>query len=84
MLDADPAIKAAYFADPDPVARFGLPLSQADMGNAYVVRCQRAVLQRWKEDVPWARAGQVTIANGGDLAKEAGILADEALAPEPP
>ena len=82
MLDADPAIRAAYFADPDPVARFGLPVSQADMGNAYVVRCQRAVLQRWKEDVPWAKAGQVTIANGGDIAKEAGILPAEALAPE--
>ncbi|HEY3081244.1 MAG TPA: M1 family metallopeptidase [Chloroflexota bacterium] len=84
MLAADPAIRAAYFADPDPVARFGLPLSHADMGNAYVVRCQRAVFQRWKEDVPWARTGQVTIANGGDLAKESGILPGEALAPESP
>jgi hypothetical protein len=84
LLDADPAIRAAYFADPDPVARFGLPVSQADMGSAYVVRCQRAVFQRWKENVPWARAGQVTIANGGDLAKEAGILPAEALSPEPP
>ena len=52
------------------------------MGSAFVVRCQRAVFQRWKQDVPWAKAGQVTIANGGDMAKEAAILPEEALAPE--
>jgi hypothetical protein len=82
MLDQDRAIRAVYLADPDPVQRFGLPMSFADMGAAFVIRCQRAVLQRWKEDVPWAKAGQVTVANGGDLAKEAGILPEEALAPE--
>jgi hypothetical protein len=84
MLDQDRAIKAAYFTDSDPVARFGLPMSYADMGAATVIRCQRAVFQRWKEDVPWAKAGQVTIANGGDLAKEAGLLPDDVLAPESP
>lgn len=82
LLDRDPAIKATYFADPDPVGRFGLPMSAEDMGAAFVVRCQRAVLQRWKSDQPWARAGQVTVANGGDLAKEAEILPADALAPE--
>jgi hypothetical protein len=82
MLEQDRAIRAAYFADPDPIQRYGLPMSYADLGPAFVIRCQRAVFQRWKEDVPWAKAGQVTIANGGDLAKEAGILPEEALAPE--
>jgi hypothetical protein len=84
ILSQDAAIRAAYFADPAPLDRFGLPLSFADMGPALVVRCQRAVFQRWTADVPWARAGQVTIANGGDLAKEAGILPPDALAPESP
>jgi hypothetical protein len=82
MLDQDPAIRAAYFADPDPILRYGLPVGYGDMGSAFVIRCQRAVFQRWKEDVPWAKAGQVTIANGGDLAKEAAILPADALAPE--
>jgi hypothetical protein len=40
------------------------------------------VLQQWKQDVPWARAGEVTGALGGDIAKEAGVLPDpEALKP---
>jgi hypothetical protein len=40
------------------------------------------VFQEWKEDVPWAKAGQVTVALGGDIAKEAGILpSPEALRP---
>ena len=82
MLDQDRAIRAAYFADPDPIQRFGLPMGYGRHGPAFVIRCQRAVFQRWKEDVPWAKAGQVTIANGGDLAKEAGILPEDALAPE--
>jgi hypothetical protein len=82
LLDGDRAIKAAYMADPDPIQRFGLPMSAADLDTAYVVRCQRAVFQRWKVDVPWAKAGQVTVANGGDLAKEAEILPSDVLAPE--
>ena len=35
---------------------------------------QRATLQYWKEDVPWAAKGSVSVANGGDLAKEAGLF----------
>jgi len=81
-LDWNPAIKARYFADPDPVVHFGLPQSYADEGNVLVVRCQRAVFQQWKQDVPWARAGQVTLANGGDIAKQANLLPPDVLATE--
>ena len=46
------------------------------------MRAQRVVFQEWKEDVPWARRGEVTVALGGDIAKEAGILPNpEALRP---
>jgi hypothetical protein len=48
-----------------------------------VVRTQRAVLQLWKHDEPWARAGDVTVANGGDLAKALGLFPAAALKPEP-
>ena len=42
-------------------------------------------LQQWKQDVPWARAGEVTVALGGDIAKEMGILPDPtALQPTSP
>ncbi|MGH2544722.1 MAG: glycosyl hydrolase family 18 protein, partial [Ardenticatenaceae bacterium] len=47
-------------------------------GNHYALRAQRVVFQLWKEDAPWARQGQVTVALGGDIAKEAGLLPDRA------
>jgi hypothetical protein len=80
LLDADPAIKARYFKAADPIALYGLPTSQVqDMGNHMAVRLQRAVIQRWKVDVPWAHAGDVTIANAGELARDAGVFAATAL-----
>jgi hypothetical protein len=68
-------MRTTYFNASDPLTFFGLPTSEVtDMGNHYAIRLQRAVLQEWKDDVPWARAGQVTIANGGDIAKELGVI----------
>ena len=52
----------------------------------FVIRTQKAVFQQWKEDVPWAEAGEVTIANGGDiteaLKKSLGWFPAEALSPQ--
>lgn len=80
LLDARPALRRAYFAVGDPLTFYGLPTSEIiDMGNHFAIRLQRAVLQEWKEAVPWARAGEVTIANGGDIAKELGHLPAIAL-----
>lgn len=85
LLDENPAIKQRYFSVPDPITLYGLPTSRVvDKGNHFVVRFQRAVMQHYKEDVPWARRGQVLVANGGDLAKEAGIFPKEALVPTDP
>jgi hypothetical protein len=76
VLEANPAIKERYFsAATDPMLIYGLPVSDVtDMGNHYALRAQRAVFQQWKEDVPWARAGEVTVALGGSIAVEAGAL----------
>ena len=83
LLDARAALRAAYFASDDPLTFYGLPTSEVvDMGNHHAVRLQRAVLQEWKEEVPWAKAGEVTIANGGDIAKELGGLPSDALVAE--
>lgn len=82
VLERYPAVKAKYFAVVgDPIQANGLPMSDVtDMGDALVLRAQRVVLQQWKKDVPWAKAGEVTVALGGDIAKEAGVLpAPEAL-----
>jgi hypothetical protein len=85
LLDADESIKRRYFASPDPLTFFGLPTSPIqDMGNHLAVRLQRGVIQKWKVDVPWAKTGEVTLANAGDLAKEAGLLAQPALTSSSP
>jgi hypothetical protein len=86
LLDGNPAIKARYFAAPgDPIIMNGLPTSAIeDVGNAFVLRAQRIVIQQWKEDVPWARRGDVQVANGGDVAKDAGLFPPAAVVPEPP
>ncbi|HEY8885618.1 MAG TPA: hypothetical protein VIO35_09925, partial [Chloroflexota bacterium] len=83
LLNANSAVRARFLAEPDWLNRFGLPVSVANYPDVYVVRAQRAVLQQWKQNVPWAKAGQITVANGGDLAKEAGLLPDAAMVPEP-
>ncbi len=84
LLDANPAIKQRYFSVGDPLNVFGLPTSRVeDMGNHYAVRTQRAVFQQWKENVPWAAKGQVTIANGGDIGKELAWLSGPYLQPQP-
>jgi hypothetical protein len=83
LLTTNPAIRSRYFSVADPLNVFGLPVSRVeDMGNHFAVRTQRAVFQQWKEAVPWAAAGQVTIANGGDIAKELNWLPAAALQPE--
>ncbi|MBI2863229.1 MAG: trypsin-like peptidase domain-containing protein [Chloroflexi bacterium] len=88
ILDGRPAIKAKYFSvagSIDPVLLYGLPTSSIqDLGNSFVVRLQRAVIQEWTQDTPWAKAGEVTVANGGSIALEAGIIPPAAKSPELP
>jgi len=56
--------------------------STQDYSNSVVVRAQRATLQYWKETVPWAAKGSVSVANAGDLAKEAGLFPWLAVTPD--
>ena len=83
LLADDPSIQKVYREGRDSVRQFGLPTSKlTDMGDYLVaIRCQRAVFQHWKKDVPWAKAGDVTIANAGQLAVEAGLFPTEGLQP---
>lgn len=83
LLAEDPAIEAVYRQARDPVRQFGLPTSRVtDMGEYLVaVRCQRGVLQRWKKDMPWAKANEVTIANVGQIAIDAGLFPNDGLQP---
>ena len=83
LLNANPALRNAYFAVDDPLRWYGLPTSRVvTYEHVHTIRLQRAVLQQWLVDLPWASAGEVTVANGGDLARGAGIFPAEVLAPE--
>lgn len=83
LLAPRPALQRAYFSVGDPLTFFGLPTSEVqDMGNHYAIRLQRAVLQEWKEPVPWARAGEVTVSNGGEISWALGLLPSDSELPE--
>jgi hypothetical protein len=84
VLEDSPEIGDRYAAVPDPVLLYGLPTSRVeDVGSALALRTQRAVLLQWKIDVPWAAAGEVTVANGGEIATRLGVFPVGALVPEP-
>jgi hypothetical protein len=84
MLDENEALATRYRAAADPLTLYGLPTSRIeDVGSAWAIRTQRAVLLLWKDDVPWASAGEVTVANAGEIAKELGMFPMGALVPEP-
>jgi rare lipoprotein A len=85
LLDASPAIKAAYYAAPEPITLYGLPASEVtDVGQAYALRTQRAVIYQWKSGLPWATANQVTFGAAGDIYREAGLLPPASVALETP
>jgi cellulase (glycosyl hydrolase family 5) len=83
MLDKVPRpLTDAFLGDADWLDHYGLPVAVQETQNSVVVRAQRAALQYWKEAVPWAAKGSVSVANGGDLAKEAGVFPWLAVTPE--
>ena len=83
LLDASAEIKKAYLAAPDAEARYGLPMSGvADLGDALTLRTQRTIIQLWKHDVPWAKAGQVTVANAGELMRDSQAFERTVFEPE--
>ncbi len=81
MLDQAPAIRARYFGDLNPIQDYGLPQGIADYGDLQVIRCERAAFQLWRVSTPFAKPGDVTQVNAGDLAKELGLLPPAAALP---
>ena len=84
FLDRNPAVKQRFLAERNWMELYGLPVSFDEMEHVWVLRAQRVVFQQWKVDLPWARRGQITMAHGGDLAKEAGLIPAEVAGPEAP
>lgn len=74
-LDAYPSLKARYLqAD----AAGALTSAVTDMGSHFAVRSQRLVLQQWKQDMPWAKKGDVTQVLVGEILKQSGVSGDPA------
>jgi hypothetical protein len=84
FLDGNAAVKQRFLSERSWEDLYGLPVSFDETEQAWVLRTQRAAFHYWKVDVPWARRGTVTVAQGGDLAKEAGLLPQDSLVPEYP
>lgn len=78
LLALDPVIEARYRANPRAEDSYGLPVSIGEYDEVIVLRTQRAAFQHWKIDTDFAKAGDVTVANGGELAVEAGIVPADA------
>lgn len=75
------AIWELYQRTPDALSLFGLPTSAAyNAGGAIVVRFQRAVMQQWLQDTPYAQKGQVTLADAAYLAMQENVFGGAASA----
>jgi len=83
LLNAYPALSDYFAAQPDAIDQFGLPTGVYHYGSLVSVRLQRAVLQLWQIDTPWASSSTVVVGNGGDQAKQAGLWPLDALSPVP-
>jgi hypothetical protein len=82
LLADYPALQAYLSDAPDAGAWLGVPTSTAqDFGPYYAVRFQNGALQQWKADMPWARKGEVTAVNAGEIAARHGLVPAEAMAP---
>lgn len=82
VFDNFPQMRATYNAAPNPLELYGLPMSPVvDFGPFYAVRLQRAVFQLYKVATPYAHAGDVLVANGGDVAKQMGLVPAQAVVP---
>jgi hypothetical protein len=81
LVDNYPALRQFYDANPEALAMYGLPVSVRDYGRLVSVRLQGGFLQLWTADVAWAAAGTVVVANGGDVAKEAGLWPSVSVVP---
>jgi hypothetical protein len=82
VLQDYPALATYLATVPDADALLGLPTSSVeDRGSFYVVRFQGGALQQWKQAMPWAPVGGVTLANVGTLARDAGLYPPEPFAP---
>ncbi len=80
LLNTDPAIQSAFYAGRNQdvaVLYNGLPTSPVVAAGPFkIIRAQRVAIQHWLVDDPAAgvHAGEITVVNGGDIAKALGLV----------
>lgn len=85
LLEQSPQIKQYYQSDSKIAAVLGLPTSNLNRSEQYdVMRFQKGALQLWNVETDWARPGDITMVNAGDILKQSGLLPTEFLAPQEP
>jgi hypothetical protein len=77
LLNADAAIAARFGTGPTALLYNGLPTSQTtNEGPFTAIRAQRVAIQHWSSANPAAgiKPGDVSVVNGGDIAKQLGLV----------
>jgi hypothetical protein len=84
LLNADASIAGQYNASSNPLVFEGLPTSNVtNEGPFSSVRLQRVAIQHWNTAGPGGiKAGDVSVVNGGDIAKAMGLVPASAAIPE--
>ena len=72
FLESQPRLKAAYWSVDDPIRHFGLPLGPVtETPNGIQLKTNYASFQISKRDTPFAKTGDLTVSNAGDLILDA-------------
>lgn len=85
LLNADAAIAARYGTGSGALLYNGLPTSQVTNEGPFIaIRAQRVAIQHWNIANPAAgiKAGDVSVVNGGDIAKALGLVPASAAVTE--
>jgi hypothetical protein len=79
-LNADPGIAKRYGTGPAAIQANGLPTSQISTTGVFkIIRNQRDAIQDWTAPGPGGiKPGDVTVVNGGDVAKALGLVPADA------
>src|SRR5439155_10531681 len=80
LLAPDPAMASRYGTGPAAILYNGLPTSQITNAGAFtIIRAQRVAIQHWTSAGPGGIApGSVSMVNGGDVAKQLGLVPGDA------
>ena len=77
-----PALRGRHLPEPVQPGRVPLLMSNRALRVQYdAARFQNGTLQQWKVDMPWARNGDVTAVNVGEIAARLGQFPADSLAP---